>query len=92
MVFWLIRKTMTNCETFDCAEKMLTETPISSLSYIILAGTKSGEGIVISRKQKGAVHVDRLNVTDNKWYLVQTNNDTWKGCEDRCASATKHLN
>jgi hypothetical protein len=72
----------------------LKNTPISSLGYIILAGTEPDQGAVIARNRFGAAHVDTLNNSTGKWFLVQTNNDHWEdhGCYNRCAAATAKLN
>jgi hypothetical protein len=100
---WLIREVLANCEDYDCAYKSLSKTPIDSLGYYILAGTKGDEGVVFSRSNFGVAHEVHLNSSDGTWFLVQTNNDHWlpNGCGNstgfdptslnRCAAATKRL-
>ena len=56
--------------------------PMISSCYVIIAGTKPGEGVVISRDRKGPVKpfsdgVWKLDVSVGRWYLLQTNNDHW---------------
>ena len=56
--------------------------PMISSSYIIIAGTKPGEGAVISRDRREAVKpfsngVWKLDNLVGRWYLLQTNNDHW---------------
>ena len=56
--------------------------PMIASCYVIIAGTKPGEGVVISRDRKGLVKpfrngVWKLDVSVERWYLVQTNNDHW---------------
>ena len=90
-ISWLIRKTFENCPDYECAYEVLREHEISALCYIILAGTKDDEGVIISRNRIGAAHEEHLNAT--QWYLVQTNNDHWvdNGCFNRCASAHANM-
>jgi hypothetical protein len=92
-ISWLVRDVLTECYTYDCAYERLTTTPISAYGYLILAGTKDDEGVVISRNRFDAAHIDRLNSTDDKWFIVQTNNDHWdSGCYNRCAAAVQRMN
>ena len=92
-ISWVIRETFSLCDDYDCAYDHLKNTEINALGYIILAGTKPGEGVIISRNRKGAAHEDHLNVTNGDWYLVQTNSDHWDaGCYNRCESAHTNLN
>ena len=56
--------------------------PMISSSYIIIAGTKPGEGAVISRDRREAVKpfsngVWKLDNLVGRWYLLQTNHDHW---------------
>jgi N-acylethanolamine-hydrolysing acid amidase len=90
-ISWLIRKTLENCPDYDCAYKNLANQEINALGYIILAGVKENEGVVISRNRNGPAHEEHINAT--QWYLVQTNNDHWEdaGCFNRCASAHSNL-
>ena len=55
-------------------------------SYIILAGTQGNEGAIITIDRFFSANIETL--TDTKWYLVQTNEDHFKGdCPARCAAA-----
>ena len=67
-ISWLIRSTLDACDTFECAHKMLRDTPIDAYGYIALAGVKEDEGVIISRNRYGAAHEDFLNST--RWFLV----------------------
>jgi len=62
-ISWLIRKTLTECDDYDCATQRLRSSPINSLGYIIVAGTKEGEATVIARDRLGTAHEESLNVT-----------------------------
>jgi len=44
--------------------------------YLIIAGTKAGEGVVLSRNPVNASDIWTLDYP-NRWYLVQTNYDHW---------------
>lgn len=91
-ISWLIRETLTKCDAYDCAYNHLRSTDINALGYIILAGTKDEEGVIISRNREGPAHEDHLNITQGKWYLVQTNSDHWnQGCFNRCDAAHTKL-
>lgn len=82
----LVRETMEKCDTFDCAYHMLVNEAVATSGYFILTGTKDNEGVVISRNRTGADNV--ANITDENWYLVQTNEDHFAGqCYDRCQAA-----
>jgi len=67
-ISWLIREALTTCDTFTCAVDILATTPIIAPGYIILAGTKEYEGMVISRDHTGPVYIDQLD--SNKWYVA----------------------
>lgn len=91
---WLIRETLDTCKDWNCAHEKLRDTPVDSLGYFILAGTKQDEGVIIARNNRGPAHETFLNSSDGTWFIVQTNNDHWvspDACHDRCAAATKHL-
>ena len=98
-VSWLIRHVLETCDTYDCAYQAFKNDKINALSYIILAGTKKDEGVVISRDRLSTIHEDKLNATNGKWYVVQTNSDHWindtgkhHGCFNRCEAAKERLN
>lgn len=58
---WLIRQSLTDCADYNCAYKMLRESPITDTAYLIIAGKTHDEGKVISRDNFGVVHVDELD-------------------------------
>ena len=56
--------------------------PMIASCYIIITGTKPGEGAVIARDRNQAVKpfskgVWKLDASKGTWYLLQTNNDHW---------------
>ena len=60
--------------------------------YFILAGTKDYEGVVISRDQTGPAQGGLQFLNQTTWYLVQTNEDHFRGqCYDRCQAANNNF-
>ncbi|XP_072261595.1 N-acylethanolamine-hydrolyzing acid amidase-like [Pyxicephalus adspersus] len=74
-VSWLIRNTLNSALDFDSAVEQLSSTKITTEIYLTIAGTKPGEGAAITRNRDGLADILHLNVTDGRWYLVQTNYD-----------------
>ena len=72
---YALMKVMTEANSFEEAEKMLSEIPLTSNAYFTLAGTKSNEGAIIARKQSFLVNITRLNVENGKWYVGVCNKD-----------------
>jgi len=62
-ISWLIRSTFETCDDYDCAYQKLGHEKICALGYIILAGTKDDEGVVVSRTRTGIAHEEHLNAT-----------------------------
>lgn len=86
----LIRDILQTCKTYDCAYQQLHDTPVIAPSYMIVAGLKENEGAVITRDRFSVAHVD--NLTNDKWYVLQTNDDHWTGvCTSRCSVANKRM-
>ncbi|KAK7070431.1 N-acylsphingosine amidohydrolase (acid ceramidase) [Halocaridina rubra] len=79
-VSFLTREVMQEANDYNVAKELLSETRLLAPVYFILAGTKAGEGSVITRDRSNA---NVLELGSNKngsgsWYLVQTNYDHWK--------------
>lgn len=58
------------CDDYDCAYKNLKTKRINALGYLILAGVKENEGVIISRNRLGVAHEDKLDAKNGKWYVV----------------------
>lgn len=54
----------------------LRDTQINTPCYIIVAGLKPNEGVVITREREGANRT--LSLSDERWYVAQTNSDIWR--------------
>lgn len=67
-ISWVIREALETCDTFDCARVYLSQTPIIADGYIILAGLKDYEGMIISRNRFSVAHVDQLS--EDRWFLL----------------------
>ncbi|CAF4199013.1 unnamed protein product, partial [Adineta steineri] len=72
-----IRDMLTGAENYDEAVEYLSKIPLLAPCYYILAGIKSGQGIIISRSRQTSVNIKTLD-TNNQWYLIQTNYDNWR--------------
>lgn len=82
---------MEECGDYHCAQKRLESEWMVAPCYIIITGTKENEGVVLSRNRTHTINV--RNISDDNWYLVQTNDDTYTGqCRERCQNATQNLN
>ena len=84
------RNVFENTNEYGTALEMLQTTPMIAPSYLIIAGTESGQGAVITRNRDGAE--DTWTISDKEWFLVQTNDDHWLPPEDNRRDATnKHM-
>ncbi|UJR21255.1 hypothetical protein I4U23_024350 [Adineta vaga] len=86
-----IRDMLTNAKNYSEVIDYLSNVSLVAPCYYILAGTKSGEGAIISRSRRTSLHIKRLG-EDNQWFLIQTNSDHWRQpllSDDRFSSANK---
>ena len=55
-----------------------------------MAGMKGNEGVSIAKNRFKVDHIEYL--TDDKWFVLQTNDDHWTGiCTTRCSVATQRI-
>ncbi len=82
-------------ESFDGAVGLLCTSPLIDENYYIVAGTKPGEGAVVTRGRERAVDVERLDPSKpDGWFLLQTNYDHWRpvpSADDRRAPGKAHM-
>lgn len=81
ITFLLVRDVASNKEMdFELAVDTLANSHVIAPSYIIVGGTKSGEGVVITRDRTAAKDLWRMDDPDHEghWYLVETNYDHWQ--------------
>lgn len=63
---------METSESFDEAVAVLSTRKVISGAYFIIGGTKSGEGVVVSRDSDGLAGSNLwMNSTDPKWYWAR---------------------
>ena len=74
---WLMREVLEQCDDYQCALRNLGYTPICSLVYYVLAGTEENQGASIARDRDGPANFEFLDSENGKWYVAQTNGDTW---------------
>jgi len=63
---------------FNAALENLANGTLIADVYYIMAGTKPGEGVVISRNRENAADIWMLDASKGRWYEVQTNYDHWE--------------
>jgi len=69
VVSFLVREVLETTANYTEALKILSTHPLIADSYIILAGTKSGEGAVITRERNSARDVWQLDAKNGRWYI-----------------------
>ena len=74
-VFYALRQTLRNANTFDEAKLMLSSLPLDSPGYFTLGGVNYNEGVVISRTNRFIQNMTILNNNTDGWFVVQTNYD-----------------
>lgn len=77
-----LRQVLETAKTYDDALKEITGMHFISPCYIVLGGTKSGEGALVTRDRLKTVDVLTLNVKKDRWFIVQSNFDHWDPDED----------
>ena len=60
---------------------------MTSPSHFILGGLEQDEGVVVSRDFDRTADIRWL--TDDDWFLVQTNSDVWTSPDSRYLKATE---
>lgn len=69
---FFLREVLEQETYFGRALQRLATTRLASVAYLIIAGTRRGEGAVVTRDRERAVDVWMLNEPE-RWYLVETN-------------------
>jgi hypothetical protein len=94
LVSFLSRTALENGDSFETALSNLSNDELIADVYYIMAGSKPGEGAVISRNRMNATDVWRLNAP-SRWFEVETNYDHWKQppwFDDRVVPANNAMN
>ncbi|XP_077558208.1 acid ceramidase-like [Haemaphysalis longicornis] len=78
-VGFLTRQLMENGTDYENAMNTLSTSKLLAPVYFIVAGTKPGEGAIITRDRNSAkADVYSLSDSQDKWFLLQTNYDHWE--------------
>ncbi|XP_074662208.1 N-acylethanolamine-hydrolyzing acid amidase-like [Tubulanus polymorphus] len=91
----LIRQVLSSPLNYRQALKTLSTTRISAPAYLTVGGILPGEGAVITRNHRKAVNVWELDMTINRWFVLETNYDHWKPpplYDDRRTPGNKAMN
>jgi len=82
----LLRSVIQEVGTFEEAVHRLAEVPLIAPQYFTVAGAGAWQGALISRDRLGYSapypNVEQLSPQIGRWFIVQTNDDTWKPEED----------
>jgi len=79
LTFSRIRLIAQEATTYDAAVQAVKGAALSAASYFVLAGVRSGEGVLLTRgRDVGDVDVLKLQPSAGRWYLLETNYDHWK--------------
>jgi len=94
LVSFLSREVLANENNFQAALNALSQTELIADVYYTMAGSKPGEGAVLSRNRHNATNIWMLN-SPSRWFEVQTNYDHWQQppwFDDRVDPADNALN
>jgi len=87
---FLIRDTLEQTQTFEDAVYRLSTTPLAAPIYLTVSGVKSGEGAIITRNRNYPEDIWRLDPSNGRWFLAETNDDHWKPPEDNRRDAANN--
>jgi len=93
MVSFLSRDVLTQRNDYNAALNDLSNATLIADVYYILAGTKPGQGAVITRNRMNATDVWQIK-SPSQWYVLETNYDHWEQppwFDDRVAPAENAL-
>ncbi|XP_022084519.1 acid ceramidase-like [Acanthaster planci] len=72
---FFMRETLLNATDYASTKAKVINAKILAPGYIILGGSKTGEGAVIVIDRKEPAYVEELDPKKGKWFLVETNYD-----------------
>eukprot|EP01087_Luapelamoeba_hula_P021033 TRINITY_DN727_c0_g1_i1.p1 TRINITY_DN727_c0_g1~~TRINITY_DN727_c0_g1_i1.p1 ORF type:complete len:488 (-),score=81.30 TRINITY_DN727_c0_g1_i1:33-1496(-) len=78
LVSFLTRDVLAREADFNSAVYQLSNDELIADVYYTVAGTKPGQGVVISRNRLNATNLWPLAPASNEWFVLQTNYDHWK--------------
>jgi len=78
----LMRRVLQDVATYEEAVHRLAEAPLIAPQYFTVAGAGPWQGALVSRDRRGYSapypNVETLSPQINRWFIVQTNDDTWR--------------
>ncbi|EFO19901.2 hypothetical protein LOAG_08591 [Loa loa] len=83
LVTLTIRMALEEKNTFEEAREMLIKEHFIAPSYLIIAGTKSGQACIITRDRWESVDLECTDPQNDRWFLVETNFDHWEVDKDK---------
>ena len=78
---------MLTTDSFAEAVELVSTTQMTSPSHFILGGLEQNEGVVVSRDFDKPADIRWLS--DEDWFVVQTNSDVWTSPDSRFLKATE---
>ncbi|XP_033635772.1 N-acylethanolamine-hydrolyzing acid amidase-like [Asterias rubens] len=81
--------------SFEPALQRLANVPQTAPNYFIIGGMQPEEGAVVTKGRLKAVDVWKLNSTEGRWFLLETNYDHWMAppeSDDRRDPGNKAMN
>ncbi|MCP9257556.1 N-acylethanolamine-hydrolyzing acid amidase [Dirofilaria immitis] len=82
-VTFTIRMALEEKDTFEEARDLLMKEHFVAPSYLIIAGTKSGQACIITRNRWKTADLECTDPDKDQWFLVVTNFDHWKVDKDK---------
>lgn len=74
---FVLRDALAKDNSFDEVVQRFTSEQEVAPAYLIVAGVNPGEGVVITKARVSTVNVWRLDLSGNRWFLLETNYDHW---------------
>ena len=84
-----MQELLLNAESYKQAVEKLSSTKLTSPCHFIVGGLQNNEGIVISRGIDSTDHTYELS--EENWFVLQTNVDTWLVPDPRFEAATNNM-
>ncbi|XP_071495134.1 acid ceramidase-like [Diadema antillarum] len=76
---FVLREAVVMATDFNRTVQFLTSVELLVSSYIIVGGTRPGEGVIISRAEgKKCDAIEPMELSKDGWFVMKTNYDTWK--------------
>lgn len=74
----LVREILTTTSSYAQAKQILKSEWLTAPAYFIISGTMDNEGDIITRDRNFLPDSWSLDVSSNRWFILETNYDHWK--------------